>query len=126
MFDPSGTLRPRIASKGALTAPWGLALAPAGFGQFSGALLVGNFGDGTINAYNAVHGGYLGTLRGANGKKIAIDGLWGLAFGDGAHAQPVNTLFFTAGPNDEGDGLFGRLDAQPGGGGNDQGDDNQD
>ena len=127
VFDPSGNLLHRIASHGVLNAPWGLTLAPAGFGQFSGALLVGNFGDGKINAFDPVHGGYLGTLRGANGKAVKIDGLWGLAFGDGAHNQPVNTLFFTAGPNGESDGLFGRLDAQPGGGGgDDQGDDNDD
>ncbi len=90
-------------------------------------MLVGNFGDGTINAFNAVNGGYIGTLRGANHKPIQIDGLWGIAFGDGAQSQPVNTMFFAAGPNDEGDGLYGRIDAQPGNGGDDQGDDdNQD
>ena len=129
VFDPAGNLLHRIASKGVLNAPWGLTLAPAGFGQFSGALLVGNFGDGTINAFDAVHGGYIGTLRGADHKAVKIDGLWGLAFGDGAHDQPVNTLFFTAGPNDESDGLYGRLDVQPGSGngnGNGQGDDNND
>jgi uncharacterized protein (TIGR03118 family) len=124
VFDPSGNLLHRIASHGVLNAPWGLTLAPAGFGSFSGALLVGNFGDGTINAFNAVHGGYIGTLRGANHKPIQIDGLWGIAFGDGAQSQPVNTMFFAAGPNDEGDGLYGRIDAQPGNGGDDQGDDN--
>jgi uncharacterized protein (TIGR03118 family) len=126
VFDPAGNLLHRIASKGVLNAPWGLTLAPAGFGQFSGALLVGNFGDGTINAFNAVHGGYIGTLRGANHKAVQIDGLWGIAFGDGAHDQPVNTLFFAAGPNDESDGLYGRIDVQPGngGGGDDQGGDN--
>jgi uncharacterized protein (TIGR03118 family) len=125
VYDPNGTLLRRIASHGVLNAPWGLALAPAGFGDFSGALLVGNFGDGRINAFNAVHGGYIGTLHGPNHKAISIDGLWGLAFGDGAHNQPVNTLFFAAGPNDEADGLYGRLDAQPGNGnGDDQGDDN--
>ena len=76
-----------------------------------------------------MHGGYIGTLRGADHKAVKIDGLWGLAFGDGAHDQPVNTLFFTAGPNDESDGLYGRLDVQPGSGngnGNGQGDDNND
>jgi uncharacterized protein (TIGR03118 family) len=127
VYDPSGKLLHRIASHGVLNAPWGMTLAPAGFGTFSGALLVGNFGDGTINAFNAVRGGYLGTLRGANGKQIKIEGLWGIAFGNGAHSQPVNTLFFAAGPNDEADGLYGRIDPQPGNGnGNDQGDDNND
>jgi uncharacterized protein (TIGR03118 family) len=84
---------------------------------------VGNFGDGTINAFNAVHGGYIGTLRGPNSKRISIDGLWGIAFGNGANNQSVNTLFFAAGPLDEGDGLYGRIDAQPGND-DDQGDDN--
>lgn len=122
-FDPSGNLLRRIGTHGVLNAPWGMALAPAGFGSFSGALLVGNFGDGTINAFDAVHGGYLGTLRGANHRPISIDGLWGIAFGDGAQIQPVNTLFFAAGPDDEAHGLYGRIDVQPGsGGGDDQGD----
>jgi uncharacterized protein (TIGR03118 family) len=124
VFDPSGNFLHRIGSRGALNAPWGLALAPAGFGDFSGALLVGNFGDGRINAFDPVRGGYLGTLRGADGQPIVIDGLWGLAFGNGAQDQPVNTLFFTAGPNDEADGLYGRIDVQPGSGNGDQGDDN--
>jgi uncharacterized protein (TIGR03118 family) len=123
VFDPSGNLLHRIASHGVLNAPWGMTLAPAGFGAFSGALLVGNFGDGTINAFNAVHGGYIGTLRDANQKSIKIEGLWGIAFGDGAQEQPVNTLFFAAGPDDEKHGLYGRIDAQ---GGGDGGGDNQD
>jgi uncharacterized protein (TIGR03118 family) len=125
VFDPSGNFLHRIGSRGVLNAPWGLALAPAGFGEFGGALLVGNFGDGRINAFDPVHGGYLGTLRGADGQPIAIDGLWGLAFGNGAQDQPVNTLFFAAGPNDEADGLYGRIDVQPGSdNGDDQGGDN--
>jgi uncharacterized protein (TIGR03118 family) len=126
VFDPSGNLLRRIASRGVLNAPWGLTLAPAGFGTFSGALLVGNFGDGTINAFDAVHGGYIGTLRGSDHKAIKIDGLWGIAFGDGAQDQPVNTLFFAAGPDDEAHGLYGRIDAQGGKGAGDDGGDSQD
>jgi uncharacterized protein (TIGR03118 family) len=114
VYDPNGHLIRRIASRGNLNAPWGLALAPASFGRFSNALLVGNFGDGRINAFD-LHGVPLGQLRGANHQPITIDGLWGLQFGNGQLDQPIDTLFFTAGPNDEHDGLFGRLDAVGGG-----------
>jgi uncharacterized protein (TIGR03118 family) len=114
VFDPNGKLLDRVASKGQLNAPWGLALAPAGFGDFSNSLLVGNFGDGRINAFDIATGEFLGQLKGMDGKPITIDGLWGIAFGNGFASQPVNTLFFTAGSNDEADGLYGRLDAVPG------------
>jgi uncharacterized protein (TIGR03118 family) len=114
VFDPNGKLLDRVASRGALNAPWGLALAPAGFGAFSNSLLVGNFGDGHINAYDIATGESLGQLRGMDGHPITIDGLWGIAFGNGFVGQPVNTLFFTAGLNGEADGLYGRLDAMPG------------
>jgi len=90
-----------------------LALAPAGFGEFSNTLLVGNFGDGRINAFDLVSGKHLGALKGANGRPLEIDGLWGLAFGNGINDQPVNTLFFTSGPDDEEHGLYGRIDALP-------------
>lgn len=113
VYDPNGNLLDRVASRGRLNAPWGLALAPAGFGEFSNTLLVGNFGDGRINAFDAATGESYGPLRGMDGMPIAIDGLWGLAFGNGFADQPVNTLFFTAGSNDESDGLYGRLDAVP-------------
>ena len=113
VYDPNGTLLYRVASKGKLNAPWGLALAPAGFGLFANSLLVGNFGDGRINAYDLASGDWLGELKGADNKPIQIDGLWGLAFGNGFNGQPVNTLFFTAGPGDEAHGLYGRLDALP-------------
>lgn len=104
----------RLVSHGALNAPWGLALAPASFGRFSNRLLVGNFGDGTINAYDLATGKFAGPLRGANRQPIAIEGLWGIAFGNGLQNQPVDTLFFTAGPGDEELGLYGRLDVIPG------------
>ena len=110
VFDPNGNLIDRFVSKGPLNAPWGLALAPAGFGEFSGALLVGNFGDGRINAFDLMTGKHLGALKDDKGKPIEIEGLWGLAFGNGWNGQPVNTLFFTAGPDDEEHGLYGRID----------------
>jgi len=73
-------------------------------------LLVANFGDGRINAYSLVTGSPVGVLRAKNGHPIQIDGLWGLAFGNGYAAQPVNTLFFTAGPEEEEHGAYGRID----------------
>jgi uncharacterized protein (TIGR03118 family) len=113
VFSPNGQFVRRLISDGALNAPWGLALAPANFGQFGSRLLVGNFGDGAINAYDLKSGKFIGRLRGNDHKPIAIDGLWGLAFGNGLSNQPVDTLFFTAGPDDEQHGLYGRLDVPP-------------
>ena len=112
VFDPNGVLLRRIAARGPLNAPWGLALAPAGFGKFSNSLLVGNFGDGRINAYDLVSGKFLGSLRGANHQPLEIEGLWGLAFGNGFAGQSVNRLYFTAGPGDEAHGLYGQLSAK--------------
>ncbi len=113
-FDAAtGRLAGKVAFLGPLDAPWGLAQAPEGFGRFGGDLLVGNFGDGRIDAYRPILGGLLylpdGTLRTADGVPVSIDGLWALQFGNGAAAGPAGTLFFTAGPNDEGDGLFGSI-----------------
>ena len=113
VYDPNGKLIDRVASKGPLNAPWGLALAPAGFGEFSGSLLVGNFGDGRINAFDVATGKSLGSLKDGNGRPIEIEGLWGLAFGNGFNGQFVNTLFFTSGPGDEEHGLYGRIDPLP-------------
>ena len=87
--------------------------APAKFGFFSNALLIGNFGDGRINAYEPVFGFPLGPLRDKHFRPISIEGLWGIAFGNGFLNQPVNTLFFAAGPDDEEHGLYGRLDVIP-------------
>jgi uncharacterized protein (TIGR03118 family) len=109
-YDLAGRLLARVATGGALNAPWGMALAPAGFGRFSGKLLVGNFGNGRINVFDPVTFEPKGHLKGTDGKAIVIDGLWGIAFGNGGTAGPATTLFFAAGPNDEEDGLFGRLD----------------
>ncbi|WP_232429367.1 TIGR03118 family protein [Noviherbaspirillum autotrophicum] len=113
VYDPNGTLLKRLVSQGSLNSPWGMALAPAGFGKFSGRLLVGNFGDGLIHAYDIATGDSAGTLKDAGMRPIQIDGLWGLAFGNGFDKQPVNTLFFTAGPGDEKQGLYGRIDVAP-------------
>jgi uncharacterized protein (TIGR03118 family) len=107
VYDTNGNFVQRLVSMGALNAPWGLALAPGNFGKFSGDLLVGNFGDGTINAFDPATGALVGTLDGTNGLPIVIDGLWGLDFGNGAHGAATNSLYFTAGINDEADGLFG-------------------
>ena len=111
VFDARGMLIRRVATRGALNAPWGVAMAPASFGRFGGALLVGNFGDGAINAYDAVSGAYLGALRDVNGKALHLDGLWGIAFGNGVAGQPTNALFYAAGPNDEKDGVYGMIRA---------------
>lgn len=110
VFDPSGKFLRRFASRGALNAPWGIALAPASFGKFANRLLVANFGDGYINAYDVDSGRWVGRLRGKDQKLIQVDGLWGIAFGNGLNKQPANTLFFSAGPDDEKHGLYGRLD----------------
>lgn len=114
VYAPNGKLIRRVASRGALNAPWGVALAPAKFGHFSNSLLIGNFGDGRINGYEPVFGLPIGTLRDKNLMPIHIDGLWGIAFGNGLNDQPVNTLFFAAGPADEEHGLYGRLDVYTG------------
>lgn len=113
-FSADGTLLARVASKGnsraPLDAPWGLALAPSNFGAFSGDLLVGNFGNGRISAYRQRTDGkwvYKGQLRRADGTPVVIDGLWALAFGNGAAAGPTNDLYFLAGPTGQSHGLFG-------------------
>jgi len=102
----------RLVSDGALNAPWGLAIAPAGFGAASGALLVGNFGDGRINAYDPATGAWMATLRKRNGHAVQIDGLWALMFGNGTTAK-ASTLLFSAGPNEESHGLFGAITTAP-------------
>ena len=107
VFTNDGAFVKRLVTRGQLNSPWGLALAPAGFGRFGGALLVGNFGDGTINAYDINNGARLGQLRGTNGP-IAIDGLWGLRFGNG-NAAKTGELLFSAGPDGESHGLLGKI-----------------
>jgi len=110
-FDANGFLLRRFAQRAHLNAPWGIAQAPADFGDFGGKLLVGNFGDGTISAFEIDTGHFVGQLRQTNGHPRAIDGLWGIAFCNDAHSQPHQTLFFAAGPGGEAHGLYGRLDA---------------
>jgi uncharacterized protein (TIGR03118 family) len=113
VFDSAGGFIRRVASRGALNAPWGIALAPANFGRFSGDLLVGNFGNGRINAFDGQTFEPRGHLKRPDHKPIVIDGLWGIGFGNGGGAGPATTLFFAAGPDEETHGLFGRLDLAP-------------
>ena len=110
-YDLAGNLLARVAQHGQLNAPWGLALAPDSFGRYAGDLLVGNFGDGQINAYEETAAGFehRGTLRDTAGGKLVIDGLWALEFGNAGNNGDRDTLFFTAGPNDEKHGLFGTI-----------------
>jgi uncharacterized protein (TIGR03118 family) len=108
VFDTSGQLLRRLISQGQLNAPWGLAVAPRHFGPFSGDLLVGNFGDGAINAYDPRTGDFRGALMNKDGNRILINGLWALRFGNGVIGTP-QTLLFTAGIADEEHGLFGEI-----------------
>jgi uncharacterized protein (TIGR03118 family) len=113
IFDFSGNLLGRLVSNGALNSPWGLAMAPGNFGDFGNALLVGNFGDGRINAFDPCSGEFLGSLQDASGATLAIPGLWALSFGNGRGAGDANALYFTAGipgpGNVEDHGLFGSI-----------------
>jgi uncharacterized protein (TIGR03118 family) len=113
VYDTAGTLLRRFAARGRLNSPWGVAPAPQGFGPASGALLIGNFGDGRINAYDPVSARFLGALRDRRGQRIAIDGLWALEFGNGVIGT-TQSLLFTAGPADEAHGLFGEITAREG------------
>jgi len=107
IFDTAGHLLRRFASGGALNSPWGVVRASFAFGQFSGGILVGNFGDGKINAFTS-DGTFRDTLKDADGAPIVIDGLWTLTLGGGRNSSS-DTLYFTAGPNSEIDGLFGTI-----------------
>ncbi len=111
VYNPDGSLSRRFASRGPLNAPWGVTEAPAGFwgdGNIQNVILVGNFGDGRINAYSPL-GFFLGQLR-SNGNPIVIDGLWGIAFAPATStAINLNWLYFAAGPDDEEHGLFGYI-----------------
>ena len=112
MFNTDGSFVARVASRDALNAPWGMAMAPAHFGRFSDDLLVGNFGNGRINVFDGRTFEPKGHLKNTRGKAVVIDGLWGIGFGNGGAAGPVNVLYFAAGPHDESAGVFGRIDAQ--------------
>ena len=115
-YDTRGKLLSRIASRGVLDAPWGIALAPSELGEFGGKLLIGNFGNGRIHAFDLARCGTdgcagVGALRTTSGEAIAIDGLWALDFGKGNEMTgDTDELYFTAGPNDEAHGLFGYIE----------------
>jgi uncharacterized protein (TIGR03118 family) len=110
VFDTGGVFIGRLVTGDALNAPSGMVIAPGNFGTFSRSLLVSNFGDGKINAFNAVTGRLEGTLSDTAGRPIVIGGLRGIAFGNGVNFQPVTTLFFTAGPSGATQGQYGRVD----------------
>ncbi|WP_296443988.1 TIGR03118 family protein [Rhodoferax sp. UBA5149] len=112
-FDLNGNLIGRVATAGSLNAPWGLAIAPSSFGDLAGALLVGNFGDGRISAFNPLDDSYLGQILDASNQPLSIDGLWALSPGNDGSAGSSQWLYFTAGPEGESDGLFGVLTAVP-------------
>ena len=112
VFDTSGNLIERFAAHGKLNSPWGVTVAPFNFGRFSTNILVGNFGDGTINAFETDDGDFRGQLSDPSRKTIVIDGLWALEFGGALNSDP-GTLYFTSGPNKESNGLFGSLVPQP-------------
>jgi uncharacterized protein (TIGR03118 family) len=118
VFDPTGQLLLRLQHGSWFNAPWGAALAPGDFGKFSHRLLIGNFGDGTIHAFNLFTGKHEGMMLDDTGQSLTISGLWGVSFGgDTANNGPATTLYFTAGPNHEANGLLGQLTAasdQPG------------
>ena len=118
VFDTNGNFIQRLVSQGSLNSPWGMAWAPAGFGKFGGDLLVGNFGDGTVNVFNPTTGTWLAQLDDSNGNPIVNQGLWDITFGNGGKGGFTNTLYFTAGipgPNGnvEDNGLFGSVSSVP-------------
>jgi uncharacterized protein (TIGR03118 family) len=110
-FD--GQLMARFAQRGQLDSPWGVALAPASFGEAAGKLLIGNFGNGHINIFDPTTGEFLDKLRNAHGQALVIDGLWTIMFGNGGRGGDPNLLYFTAGPNGESDGIFGNIAPSP-------------
>jgi len=117
VYDTDGNFVQRLVSHGPLNSPWGMAWAPAGFGPFSGDLLVGNFGDGTINAFDPATGNLLGQLLDSNGNPLVNMGLWDITFGNGGNGGSKTSLYFTAGipgPDQiEDHGLFGEITASP-------------
>jgi uncharacterized protein (TIGR03118 family) len=112
-FDANGVLLRRFTQRGRLNAPWGVALAPASFGKFGGALLIGNFGDGTINAFDPQTAEFLGQLKGPDNRALKVDGLWGMVFGNDHNNLSSTTLYFAAGPDDESHGAFGSITPAP-------------
>ncbi|HVU52471.1 MAG TPA: TIGR03118 family protein [Polyangia bacterium] len=112
-FDFDGVLTKRLVSQGALNSPWAIALAPSDFGNLSHDLIIGNFGDGKVNAYDPSTGAFQATAITSGNVPLVIPGLWSLVFGNDTAGAAHNQLFFTAGPNDEMNGVFGRLDFVP-------------
>lgn len=112
-YDLNGNLLQRFASGGVLNAPWAVTQAPASFGQFGGDILVGNFGDGTIHAFDSVTGNLIGSLKDSMGNPLVNEGLWGLKFGNGGNGGNPNKLYFAAGIDDEQHGLFGSFTPVP-------------
>jgi uncharacterized protein (TIGR03118 family) len=113
-FDQFGQIVSRVGSRGTLNSPWGMAMAPDGFGKFGGCLLVGNFGDGKINAFCQNNGGWHPSGRLKEGVHLLqIDGLWGLGFGNDGLAGPSSILYFAAGPDDEANGYYGSIEFAP-------------
>ena len=113
VFELDGTFRQRFAQHGQLNSPWGVAQAPTNFGALSGDLWIGNFGNGHINAYNPDSGEFIDKVRNPKGQAIVIDGLWALRVGNNGNGGRSDTIYFTAGPNGETDGLFGSLTPHP-------------
>jgi uncharacterized protein (TIGR03118 family) len=114
VFDTNGNFLGRVASQGTLNSPWGLAIAPATFGQFAGELLVGNFGDGRISAFDlSNNNAFEGQLLDLTGNPLTIDGLWGLTTGNSGNGGSMDKLYFSAGPNNEANGLFGVIQPAP-------------
>jgi uncharacterized protein (TIGR03118 family) len=111
VFDTDGHLIRRFESRGRLNSPWGIARASFAFGPFSGKILIGNFGDGRINVFNN-DGTFVDQLEDLRGKPLVINGLWTLTLGGGRGSSP-DTLYFTAGPDDESNGLFGTITLAP-------------
>jgi uncharacterized protein (TIGR03118 family) len=114
MYDNTGSFEKRFVSQGHLNSPWGVVLAPASFGRLGGFIIIGNFGDGLLNAYDPASGAFKGALNLRNGSALQVPKVWGLMFGNDGNAGSSNTLFFSAGPNDENDGLFGMIEASGG------------
>lgn len=110
VFTKTGALLKRLVSRGALNSPWAMVIAPSGFGPFGGDLLVGNFGNGHINVFNAKSGALLGHLKNRSGHTIVLPGLWGLLFGNGTSA-PKSSLMYTSGPGGEAHGRWGTIAA---------------
>ena len=113
VFDTNGNFLQRLVSSGNLNAPWGMTIAPAGFMAFANDLLVGNFGNGQINAFDPTTGTFVGTISSSPGKPIVNSGLWAIEFGNGNAGSSATSLYFTAGINGEQDGLFGFISPGP-------------